>query len=57
MKAQDVTIEVSAKLTVDKKTADVCLKLVEMYVNQTGANIIANRNENGEMEFNYEPVI
>lgn len=54
MKAEDLTIEVKAKMTVDKRTAEGCLHLVEMFVNDTGAKIIVDTDANGEMRFNYE---
>ena len=54
MKAEDITIEVKAKMTVDKRTAEGCLHLVEMFVNDTGAKIIVNEDANGEMRFHYE---
>ena len=54
MKAEELTIEVKAKMTVDKRTAEGCLHLVEMFVNDTGAKIIVNTDANGEMRFHYE---
>ena len=54
MKAEELTIEVKAKMTVDKRTAEGCLHLVEMFVNDTGANIIADKDANGELRFHYE---
>ena len=54
MKAEELTVEVKAKMTVDKRTAEGCLHLVEMFVNDTGAQIIAHKDANGEMRFYYE---
>ena len=54
MKAEELTVEVKAKMTVDKRTAEGCLHLVEMFVNDTGAQIIADKDANGEMRFHYE---
>ena len=54
MKAEELTIEVKAKMTVDKRTAEGCLHLVEMFVNDTGAKIIVDTDANGEMRFHYE---
>ena len=53
--AEDFTLEVKAKLTVDRATAEVCLKMVEMYVNSNGANVMVDKLENGELKFYYEP--
>ena len=54
MKAEELTFEVKAKMTVDKRTAEGCLHLVEMFVNDTGAKIIVDKDANGEMRFHYE---
>lgn len=54
MKAEELTVEVKAKMTVDKRTAEGCLHIVEMFVNDTGAKIIVNKDANGEMRFHYE---
>ena len=54
MKANELTVEVKAKMTVDKRTAEGCLHLVEMFVNDTGAQIIADKDANGEIRFHYE---
>ena len=54
---EDLTLEVKAKLTVDRATAEACLKMVELYVNSSGAKVMADRLENGELKFYYEPVV
>ena len=53
--AEDLTLEVKAKLTVDRATAEACLKMVELYVNSSGVNVMVDRLENGELKFYYEP--
>ena len=53
--AEDLTLEVKAKLTVDRATAEACLKMVELYVNNNGVNVMVDRLENGELKFYYEP--
>ena len=52
---EDLTLEVKAKLTVDRATAEACLKMVELYVNSNGVNVMADRLGNGELKFYYEP--
>ncbi len=52
-KVQDLTVEVKAKMTVDRKTAEACLKLVEMFVNESGVWIECNREANGEKSFQF----
>lgn len=53
---EEVVVEVKAKMTVDRATAEACLKMVELYVNSNGINLIANKSENGEVQFYYEPI-
>ncbi len=53
---EDLTLEVKAKLTVDRSTAESCLKMVELYVNNNGVNLMVDRLENGELKFYYEPI-
>ena len=53
---ENVVVEVKAKMTVDRATAEACLKMVELYVNSSGANVMADRLENGELKFYYEPI-
>lgn len=52
-KISDIVVEVKAKLTVDRKTAEACLKMVEMYVNQSKDDIVADRDENNELTFRF----
>ena len=54
--AEDLILEVKAKLTVDRATAEACLKMVELYVNSSGVNVMCDRLENGELKFYYEPI-
>ncbi len=54
---EDLTLEVKAKLTVDRATAEACLKMVELYVNSNGINLMADKSENGELKFYYEPIV
>ena len=54
--AEDLTLEVKAKLTVDRATAEACLKMVELYVNSNGVNVMVDKLENGELKFYYEPI-
>ena len=53
---ENVVVEVKAKMTVDRATAEACLKMVELYVNSNGINLMANKSENGEGQFYYEPI-
>ena len=51
----NVVVEVKAKMTVDRATAEACLKMVELYVNSNAVNIVSDKPENGEVQFRYEP--
>ena len=53
---ENVVVEVKAKMTVDRATAEASLKMEEQYVNSNGINLMANKSENGEVQFYYEPV-
>lgn len=50
----DVVVEVKAKITVDRATAEACLKMVELYVNSNAVNLVSDKSENGEVQFRYE---
>ena len=54
---ENVVVEVKAKMTVDRATAEACLKMVELYVNSNPVNIMADKAENGEVQFYYEPIV
>lgn len=51
----NVVVEVKAKMTVDRATAEACLKMVELYVNSNGVNVMVDKLESGELKFYYEP--
>lgn len=51
----NVVVEVKAKMSVDRATAEACLKMVELYVNSNPVNLVADKSENGEVQFRYEP--
>jgi hypothetical protein len=53
-KLSDVTVEVNARLGVDRRTAETCLRLVETFCNANGMHLLANRIPNGELEFSFE---
>lgn len=48
-KINEITVDIKANLIGDQKTAETCLKLVELYINETGSTIIYHRGENGEL--------
>ena len=53
---ENVVVEVEAKMTVDRATAEACLKMVELYVNSNGVNVMVDKLESGELKFYYEPI-
>ena len=54
---ENVVVEVKAKMTVDRATAEACLKMVELYVNSNSVNVMAEKSEDGELKFRYEPIV
>ena len=52
--ANALTVDVKANLTVDRRTADTCLRLVEIFCNDNNMRIIGHRVENGETEYSFE---
>lgn len=55
--ASDFTVKVKAKLEVDRKTAETCLRLVETFCNTNGVTIIPNRKMDGEYEYRLGPEV
>ena len=53
MKTSELTVTINAKLDVDRKTAETCLRLVEAYVNANPVELVCHKQENGELEFEY----
>ena len=56
-KLPDLTIDVKAKLNVDRDTAELCLKLLEIYANSNNIDIIAERDPyqiGGDVHFHFE---
>lgn len=53
MASTELRVEIKAKLDVDKKTAEACLKLAEIYVNANGYAVVQQRLENGEIRLEY----
>lgn len=53
---ENVVVEVKAKMTVDRATAEACLKMVELYVNSNPVKLMGDKSENGEEQFYYEPI-
>lgn len=53
-KLTDITIDVKANLNVDRRTAEACLKLVEIFCNQNGVDIVGHHGENGEITMEFE---
>jgi len=52
MKANEITVEVKAKLEVSRSTAEACLKLVEVYANEhPEVMVMGERNEDGTHRF------
>lgn len=51
----EVVVNVTAKLSVDRKTAEACLKMVEIYINANSDQYIEiTKTENGEQEMKFK---
>lgn len=50
-KLEELTVDVKAHWTVSRSTAEACLKMVEMYVNDTGKVLVGNRQPDGTLQF------
>lgn len=53
-KVEEVTVEVKANMTVDEMTAESCLKLVELYINQNDVDLIGNAKVDGTIELYFQ---
>ena len=53
-KLTDITIDVKANLNVDRRTAETCLKLVEIFCNATRTGVIGHMDEDGYTTFEFE---
>lgn len=53
MNIPELTIDVKAKVTVDRKTAEACLRLVEMYMNDTCNFIECSRTTDGDVSLRF----
>ena len=51
---EEAVVEVKASITVAKNTAEACLKLVELYINQNNVELIGNAKEDGTIEFYFQ---
>ena len=52
-KRTELTVTINAKLDVDRKTAETCLRLVEAFVNANDVDILAVREPSGELHYEY----
>ena len=41
------TVTVPVRVSIDRETAETCARLVEMYVNQEGAELVVRRTPDG----------
>lgn len=54
MAKTELTVTINAKFGVDRKTAETCLRLVEMYVNANDVYIMCDKSPDGEVSYWYE---
>lgn len=54
-KATDLTIEVTAKTTIDRESAERCLKMVEWYCNDNNElMLMGDRDNDGRIHFYFK---
>ena len=53
-KLTDITVDVKANLNVDRRTAETCLRLVEIFCNENGISVIGHRDEDHYTTFEFE---
>ena len=56
MNKNSVCINVNVKTVISRSTAEICLKIVEAYVNDGYANIIVERRPDGSAEYHFDEV-
>lgn len=47
-------IKVDVKVAIARETAEMCLKIVEMCVNDGNARVIAEREPNGDVRYHFD---
>ena len=56
-KLTDLTVDIKAKLCVDRETAELCLKMVEIYCNANNVQVVAERDPyqvGGDVHFHFQ---
>ena len=53
-KVTDITIDVKANLQVDRRTAETCLRLVEIFCNDRRIGVVGHLDEDGYTTFEFE---
>ena len=53
-KLTDITIDVKANLNVDRRTAETCLRLVEIFCNDKRIGVIGHMDADGYTTFEFE---
>lgn len=54
MNKDSACINVNVKTVISRSTAEICLKIVEAYVNDEYANIIVERRPDGRTEYRFD---
>ena len=47
-------VKVDVKMAIARETAVMCLKIVEMYVNDSDERVIEEREPNGEVRYHFD---
>lgn len=55
MAVSEVTVPVAVKMVIDKSTAEACLKIVELYMNQHPDQVVeGNCREDGTISYSFK---
>jgi len=53
-KATEIKVEITAKIGVDKESAERCLEVLEWYCNDNNVFPLADRDPDGTLHFRFE---
>ena len=53
-KLTDITVDVKANMNVDRRTAETCLRLVEIFCNTNRIGVIGHLDEDGWTSFKFD---
>ena len=49
-----LSIELEGKIVIDRKTSELCLKVVELYMNQNHVDILPDHDTHGNLSLRFD---